>query len=168
MEMRGGLFSWSLLSAVTAALSLGPSFAHVLEAGPRLTVWPPELWRETTVFGAQFEWFAVVGAPLDVGVILVLAVLAFLLRRHRRPFGWALAAAVLYAVALATWFAWVAPANSVLATWTRGPVPADFAAVRDRWETGHMVVAAWKAIGFIALVCGLLSIPRQGRSGPAA
>lgn len=25
------------------ALSLGPSFAHVLEALPRLTVWSPEL-----------------------------------------------------------------------------------------------------------------------------
>ncbi|MGN6773593.1 MAG: DUF1772 domain-containing protein [Rhizobiaceae bacterium] len=171
MEMRRGLFLWSLLAAVVAALSFGPSFAHVLEAAPRLAVWPPELWRETTVFNRQFEFFAIVGAPLDVGVIIVLAVLTWLLRRQRRSFHYALAATVLYAAALATWFAWVAPANAVLATWTEGPVPADFAAVRDRWETGHMAVAAWKFAGFIALTCGLLSIHREpsaDRSSPAS
>jgi hypothetical protein len=161
MEIRRSLFLWSLLSLLVAALSLGPSFAHVLEAFPRLTVWSPELWRETTVFNRQFEWFAIIGAPLDVGVIIILAILTWLLRRQRRPFRLALAATVLYAAALATWFAWVAPANAILATWTHGPVPDDFAAVRDRWETGHMMVAAWKFVGLIALTCGLLSIRRE-------
>ena len=164
MEMRKGLYAWSVLSALIAALSLGPSFAHVLEAAPRMTVWSPELWRETTVFNAQFEYFAVIGAPLDVGVILVLAILAFLLRDRTRAFRLTLAAALLYAVALATWFLWVAPANAVLATWSQGPVPADFAAVRDRWETGHMAVTAWKLVGFVALACGLMSI---GNGRPA-
>jgi hypothetical protein len=161
MEMRRGLFLWSLLSAVVAALSLSPSFAHVLEAAPRMTVWPPELWRETTVFNAQFEYFAVIGAPLDVGAIVVPAILAFLLRKQKRAFRLALAGALLYAAALATWFLWVAPANAVLATWTRGPVPADFAAIRDRWETGHMAVTVWKTIGFVSLAGGLLSIRRE-------
>jgi cytochrome bd-type quinol oxidase subunit 1 len=165
VEMRTGLYLWSLLSAAIAALSLGPSFAHVLEAAPRLTVWSPELWREATVFNAQFEYFAIVGAPLDVGVIIVLAILAWLLRRQRRPFRLALAATLLYAAALATWFLWVAPANAVLATWTQGPVPADFSAIRDRWETGHLAVAAWKLAGLIALTCGLLSIRREQSAG---
>lgn len=161
MEIRRGLFLWSLLSLVVAALSLGPSFAHVLEAFPRLTVWPPELWRQTTVFNRQFEFFAIIGAPLDVGVIIIVAILAWFLRRQRRSFRYALAATVLYAAALATWFAWVAPANAVLATWAQGPVPTDFAAVRDRWETGHMAVAAWKFAGLVALTCGLLSTRRE-------
>jgi hypothetical protein len=161
MEMRKALFLWSLLAAIIAALSLGPSFAHVLEATPRLTVWSPELWRETTVFNQQFKYFAIVGAPLDVGVIIILAVLALLLRKQKRAFGLALAATLLYAAALATWFLWVAPANAVLATWTRGPIPADFTAIRGRWETGHMAVTAWKLVGFIALACSLLSIRRS-------
>ena len=164
--MRKGLYPWSLLSAVVAALSLGPSFAHVLEATPRLTVWPPELWREATVFNAQFEWFAIIGAPLDVGVIVVLAVLSFLLHGQKPAFRLVLAATLLYAAALATWFLWVAPANAVLATWERGPVPGDFFAVRDRWETGHMAVTAWKLIGFIALASGLLSIRRDPPGAP--
>ncbi|TIP54534.1 MAG: DUF1772 domain-containing protein, partial [Mesorhizobium sp.] len=31
MEIRGFLLFWSILAAAVAALSLGPSFAHVLE-----------------------------------------------------------------------------------------------------------------------------------------
>ena len=54
MEMRVSLFLWAVLTATIAALSLGPSFAHVLESLPRLSQWSPELWRETTVFNSQF------------------------------------------------------------------------------------------------------------------
>ncbi len=122
-----------------------------------MMIWSPELWREATVFNAQFEWFAIIGAPLDVSVIIILATLTFLLRHQRRAFRLALGATILYAAALATWFAWVAPANSVLATWTRGLVPNAFLAIRDRWETGHMVVAAFKFIGFVAVICALMS-----------
>jgi hypothetical protein len=32
---------WRLLTLVISALSLGPSFAHVLEAYPRLSLWAP-------------------------------------------------------------------------------------------------------------------------------
>jgi hypothetical protein len=60
---------WSFFAILVMALSLGPSFAHLLEAPPRLTAWPPELWREATVFHGQFAYFAIVGAPLDVGAI---------------------------------------------------------------------------------------------------
>ena len=148
---------------VVAALSLGPSFAHVLEAVPRLTVWPPELWRQATVFHAQFEWFAVAGATFDTSVIPLLAILAFLLRRERYSFRLAVAATFFYAAALATWFAWVGPANAILATWKPGPVPADFFAVRDRWETGHMVVAGLKFLGFLVLIAATLN---AGRSRP--
>ena len=65
--MSRAVFIWSFLVLLAMALSLGPSFAHLLEAPPRLTVWPPELWREATVFNGQFVYFAVLGAPLDVG-----------------------------------------------------------------------------------------------------
>lgn len=34
-------FFASGLALLLGALSLGPSFAHVLEAYPRLTIWPP-------------------------------------------------------------------------------------------------------------------------------
>jgi hypothetical protein len=141
---------WSLAALTLAALSLGPSFAHVLEAPPRLMVWPPELWREATVFNGQFRLFALIGGPLDIAAILMTAALAFLLRDNRSRFRFASAGALFFAIGLAVWFAWVEPANRVLATWQPGPIPEDFFAIRNRWETGHMAVAALKLIGFMA------------------
>lgn len=160
MEIRGFLLFWSILAAVMAALSVGPSFAHVLESAPRLTKWSPSLWRETTVFNAQFQLFAVIGAPLDVAAIGCPGLLAWMLRNDRPAFWYALAAAVLYAVSLAMWFALVKPANDILATWMPGPIPENFEAIRLRWETGHMIVAGFKAVGFVSLVVALLWIRR--------
>lgn len=155
------MIAWATLTATVAALSLGPSFAHVLEAAPRLTVWSAELWRETTVFKGQFRLFAAVGALLDVAAIVCPAVLAYLLWNDRPASAYALAAAILYAAALVTWFAWVRPANGVLATWQPGPIPADFDQIRLRWETGHMAVAALKLGGFVAVVLSLVSMGRS-------
>jgi hypothetical protein len=142
----------SLVVLTLAALSLGPSFAHVLEAAPRLTVWPPELWREATVFHGQFRLFATIGGPLDVGTILGTALLAYALRHERPSFRLALAGGLLFVLGLGVWFAWVAPANGILSTWVPGPVPENFHAVRNRWETGHMAVACLKLLGFMATV----------------
>lgn len=162
MRIDGFLFLWSLLTATIAALSLGPSFAHVLEAAPRLNTWSPELWRETTVFNGQFQLFAVVGAPLDIVAIFCPAMLAYLLWSDRLASIYAVAAALLFAAALAAWALRVAPANAVLATWQPGqPIVADFEAIRWRWETGHMIVAAVKLAGFLSLMLAILSIRRS-------
>lgn len=162
MRLSRGIFWWSLLTVLVMALSLGPSFSHLLEAPPRLTVWSPELWREATVFNGQFYLFAVVGGPIDVGAVVTGAVLAFLLRGDRPAFGFALAAALLYAAALVTWFSVVAPANALLATWEPGPIPQNFEAVRNRWETGHIVMTAIKFAGFAAVVTAVLVMRRGG------
>lgn len=157
---------WSLAALTMAALSLGPSFAHVLEAPPRLTVWSPELWREATVFNGQFQLFAIVGGPLDVGAILVTGVLAYWLRNDKGRFRLALAGTLLFAAGLIVWFGWVAPANSVLATWQPGPIPDNFPEIRNRWETGHMAVAALKLIGFMATA--LAVVPSATRMAEAS
>jgi hypothetical protein len=153
-------------AALIAALSLGPSFAHVLEAPPRLSTWTPELWRETTVFNGQFRLFAGVGAPLDIAAILLPAALAIAFRGERAALYFAIAA-ICYAVALGLWFAVVAPANAQLATWTPGPIPENFSAVRDRWEYGHMAVTAAKLPGLVAIAMALLSIPSVPSLGNA-
>jgi hypothetical protein len=139
------------IALVLAALSVAPSFAHALEAYPRLMIWSPELWREATVFNAQFWLFAVVGAPIDVLAILGPAGLTFALRGRRPQFALALAATLAFALGLAIWFAIVSTTNSVLATWTPGPVPADFEAVRRQWEFGHLTIAGVKLAGFVLL-----------------
>ena len=146
----------SVVSLVLAALSLAPSYAHVLEATPRLTIWPAELWRNATVFHRQFEWFALIGAPVDIVAIIAAFTLAFLVRDRNPIFRLVVAGAAFLAMALVTWFGIVAPANAVLATWKPGPVPADFDVIRMRWETGHMVVAALKFCGLILLCLAMV------------
>lgn len=144
--------NWFFLALVLGALSLAPSVTHVLEAPPRLWHWSPGLWREATVFGAQFAFLARVAAPIDVAAILATAVLALNLRGER----WAMAAALLFLAALLAWFALVAPANAVLATWLPGPIPPGFDAVRLRWESGHAAVATLKLMGYLALCQSVL------------
>jgi hypothetical protein len=52
----------------------------------------------------------------------------------------------------------VAPANAELAAWVPGPIPENFDAVRLRWETGHMAVAAIKLVGFVMVALTLVTI----------
>ncbi|MBZ6076392.1 DUF1772 domain-containing protein [Microvirga puerhi] len=151
---------------VIAALSLGASFAHVLEALPRLTVWSPELWRQATVFNGQYQVFGWLGGPLDIGAILLAGILAFTLRRERPAFWFALIGALLFAVSLTMWLSVVAPANAILATWQPGPLPEDFFVIRNRWEFGHIVIASLKLVGFITLVLSVLQCPQTGESRP--
>jgi hypothetical protein len=156
---------WAWLTGLVAALSFGPSFAHVLEAWPRLRIWSPELWREATVFNGQFVLFLYVGAPLDVLAIVLPALLAFLARQNGTAALAAGAGAAFYALALLLWFALVSPANHVLATWTPGQVPADFELVRWRWETGHMAVASAKLIGLAFVLLSLMLVARGRPAG---
>jgi hypothetical protein len=156
------LFICRLLALVLAALSLGPSFAHVLEAPPRLLVWSAELWREATVFNGQYRLFGLIGGPIDILAVAATAVLAWLVRDDRPGFWFALGAALLFAAGLAVWLSVVSPANGVLAGWKPGPLPADFESVRRQWETGHMIIAALKAVGFVALVLSVLSSRQPG------
>jgi hypothetical protein len=94
-----------LAALVICALSLGPSFAHALEAPPRLRNWPPELWRETTVFHGQYALFGAVGGPIEVLGVLLAAGVAWLSFRDAQGFAPALVAAILFAAALAVWLA---------------------------------------------------------------
>ena len=107
------------------------------------------------MFNAQFWLFAVIGAPTDILAILVPAGLTVLLCGRRPQFVLALAATLTFGLGLILWFTVVATANSVLATWTPGPVPADFDVVRRQWELGHLTIAGVKLIGFtlLALAC---------------
>ena len=157
----------SFFAVLVMALSLGPSFAHLLEAPPRLTGWPPELWREATVFHGQFAYFAIVGAPLDVGAIVLGAIMTVVVRRRRPAFWLAMAGTILFALSLATWISVVAPVNAILAQWVPGPIPHDFAAVRYRWEAGHIAISVVKTVGLCCALAGGLSLDHsRGGSGP--
>jgi len=87
-----------------------------------------------------------------------LALLAYLVRERRRPgFRLALAAAILFALALVLWWVLVYPVNVELAKWVNGPVPADWTDYRARWEWGHAIISVLELAGFAALVASVLT-----------
>jgi hypothetical protein len=123
--------------------------------------------RRTDIRHSQFAYFAIVGAPLDVGAIVLGAIMTVVVRRRRPAFRLAMAGTILFAVSLATWISVVAPANAILAQWVPGPIPDDFAAVRYRWEAGHIAISAVKTAGLCCALAAGLSLGRsRDRSGP--
>src|SRR4029079_8525509 len=97
----------------------------------------------------RFEWCALIGAPVAVGAIIAAVVLLFLVGDRKPTFPLTVAGVACMAAGRAPLFGGFAPANAVLATWQPGPIPPDFDAIRTRWETGRMVVAAFKLCGFV-------------------
>jgi hypothetical protein len=156
------LFIWRLLTLILVALSMALSFCHLMEMPVRLS-WEPALWMATTNFGGLYYLFGRAGAAIDVSAIVAAAVLVFLTRYRRPSFQLTIAGALLMAAGLAAWFGFVAPMNAIMAGWTAGTVPADFAAVRDQWEYSHATIAAIKIAGLAALLLSVLV-----ETGPAS
>jgi hypothetical protein len=156
--------AWWALVATLSALTLGLTFAHVLELPQRLG-YDARLWTQLTRPNALYRYFGVVGGPLEVAAVLGVAVLAVILRRQRPAGRFALAAAVLHAAALGVWLGVVLPANIDIGSWSTGGIPADWERWRVRWETGHAVSFGLLLVGFGALVLAVLSERDQTDTG---
>jgi hypothetical protein len=154
------LILWRLATLLLAALSMALSFCHLMEMPVRLS-WGPALWMQTTNFGGLYYLFGRVGAVIDVSAILASAILVVLVRRRQPSIHFTMAGAALMALGLALWVGFVAPMNAVMATWTPGPIPADFLAVRDQWEYSHAAIALIKIAGLTALLLSVLVETRR-------
>ena len=93
---------------------------------------------------------------INIGAAIASATLVFLVRARRPAFQLTLVTAILMALGLAVWFAFVAPMNQIMATWTPGAVPGDFTTVRDQRERRRAVIAGIKMMGFASLVLSIL------------
>jgi hypothetical protein len=144
------LRSVRLATLVLLGLMLGPGFAHVLEMGPKLELSAHEYYLVQSIYTA-FGPAGAVLAPASIVAAIVAAVLA----RHRRGFTPAIVSAIAAALALASWFALVAPMNQEMATWADG-IPADWAATRRQWEYGHAVGFALQLVAFVATAVAIL------------
>ena len=115
------------------------------------------------VQGGLYAMFGSSGAVIFVATVIALGLLAYFVREHGRPgFPLALAAAVLFALALVLWWVLVYPVNVELAKWVNGPVPADWTEYRARWEWGHAIIALVELIGFAALPWSALTATPRG------
>lgn len=154
------IFWWRLLSLLLTALSLGMSFAHVLEMPVKLR-WPPAFWADVTTFHGLYYLFGRIGSVIDVGAVLACAVLAVLVRRRRPAFAFSFTAAILLAIGLGLWFLLVAPMNAIMTGWTPGLSPSAIGTVRSQWEFGHAAVAVAKLVAIVALFLSVLADTRQ-------
>jgi hypothetical protein len=138
-----------MVTLMCTALVAGLAFAHVLELPQKMSYDADEY---TRLQHSLYAYFAYIGGPLEVLSIVLAAVLALMLRRQGARFGWAVAGTGLLAAGLAEWAAVVQTANSKMAGWTVGKVPAGWTAVRAQWEFGHLVHLILLGAGLAVLV----------------
>lgn len=150
-----------LVTLLCAALVTGLAFAHVLELPQKLDY--DARWY-LQVQHTLYAYFGYVGAPLEIAAIIGAAALAYL-GRGRPGAGWTLAGALLLAMGLLSWALIVQPANAEFGRWTVERIPADWTAVRARWEAGHVVHFAFFVTGLAALIWGGTDRGRYGRRG---
>lgn len=156
--------AWRFTAVMLGALTMGMAFCHLMEMPARLS-WDQSLWVQTTVIGGLYRMFGTLGAFITVGAVLATIVLAVMMRRRETvAFRLTAAAACLYALAFALWWAIVFPVNLQLAAWVSGPVPPDWAAWRLRWETGHAINAVLMIVGLGLLVWSLIRQVAKARA----
>jgi protein-S-isoprenylcysteine O-methyltransferase Ste14 len=143
-----------------AALNLTMEAAHVLEL-PQKMRYGPELY--SAVNTTMYRYFAVVGGPLTVLVLLTGAILVFALR-HQPGFRWALVGVAAYYAAFAVWLLVVQPVNHTVAvafSQDAASLPELWTTLRDRWEYGHVA-------GFVLQLIGLASLLWSGLAAAEA
>jgi len=59
------------------------------------------------------------------------------------------------------WVGFVAPINSVFATWTPATVPPDWTRWRNRWDLCYAMIAALKLTAFTALALGAVHATKE-------
>jgi hypothetical protein len=144
---------WRFASIYLTAITLSLTFSHLLEM-PRKLNYEQELYM--AVQHTLYLYFALVGATAELGAVLCLGVLCFLIRRRRRSFWLRLTATVCVTAGLVVWFALVSPANRDMAQWTTLPLPETWLDTRRHWEFGHAASAVLDLIGFGALIASVL------------
>ena len=141
------------LALVLTTLALVPGGAHLLELANKLEL------AETDYFIVQaiYRGWAFLGVVTVAALIANLA-LAIATRGQGPAFGFALLAFVCMAVSLVVFFTFTYPANVATDNWTA--VPADWEAMRWKWEMSHAASALITFVAFCATALSVLSAKR--------
>jgi hypothetical protein len=150
------LRAWRFLTLMLAALALTMESAHVLEL-------PQKLQYDAAMYAAVnttlYRYFAIIGGVYQVGSIVTVAILVFLVRQRQPSFVWTCLSACCFFLAFGIWLTVVAPVNSEVATALQA-APASVSTVwvrlRTRWEYGHVAGFVAQLIGLGTLVLSVL------------
>lgn len=128
---------------VMTALALVPFGAHLLALPNKIGL------PQDDYFAVQqiYQGWAFTGALL-VGALLANVGLTIRLRHRTTAFAAAVGGAALIVIVLGVFFVWTWPTNQATANWT--VAPADWSALRARWEYSHAVNAV---LMILALAC---------------
>ena len=133
----------SFLALVLTAIALIPAGAHVFEMSAKM-----KLGRDAYfVVQGLYRGWAYFGIAIVGSLLACLANAA--LPGNRRDRLLSLFAALMIAVSLAIFFAYVYPANQSTQNWTA--VSANWKNLRYQWEWGHVVSAVFTFLAFLAL-----------------
>lgn len=147
---------WWMMTLLLAALGLVMGGAHVLELPVRMQ-YEPVLYTQVT--STLYQYFGLVGGPVQVLALLASAVLAWLLR-GRAAFRSTLLGALSLGLSLALWFALVQPVNSAWADALRagGPTAAvqEYVRLGSRWDYGHVAAFIAWLLGVTLLLRGVV------------
>ncbi len=139
-----------------SALTLGLTFAHVLELPQRLG-YGADLWMSLTRPNALYRFFGVIGGPLEIAAVVAVCALAVAVRRRVFTRRLMLGAAALHVAALACWIGVVAPANVEIGRWMANGIPPAWERWRVQWESGHAAGFVLLLFGFCLLVVAVLT-----------
>ena len=142
--------AFRFLAIVFAALALAPAMAHLLELPNKIGLPGPVYLTVQQIY----QGWALLGV-LVVAALLSAAVLAYLSRRHTRPFAWALVGLVSLAGTQIVFWTWAFPVNRATGNWTM--LPAGWEALRAQWEYAHAASAVLNLAALVALVVSALS-----------
>ncbi|HEX2928858.1 MAG TPA: DUF1772 domain-containing protein [Candidatus Binatia bacterium] len=143
------LRAWYFVTLILTALLMGTSFGHTLEMPAKMKV-DGTLWM--TFQHTLYPYFAYIGAPVELGAIIVAGILSFLLRRQSGFYPALIGTACLAIAFLIVWLGFTNPVNAETAKWTAESIPADWAEWRSQWEYSHMTRFALHLAGFSALL----------------
>jgi hypothetical protein len=140
---------------ILAAIGLSMGVAHVLELPPRMK-YDAELY--TAVTSTLYRMYGIVGAIAQIGSVLSVGMLCWLLRGRGTTFRLTLAALLALIASIVLWATIVQPVNSEWARALADPstAPAVYIRLRPRWEYGHIAACIAWFVGFALLAWSVL------------
>lgn len=154
----------SIVALVLVAVTMGLALAHALEFPGKLRL-DEQTYR--SVQAIYYPGFTIGGLVGELGGLLVLIVLVFVLPAGTEKFWWSAAALGFMVLLHATYWILTHPVNSV---WLEGTQvsgmssmffstfageDADWRQLRNLWEWSHVVRACFGGAGFVSLAVAL-------------